>query len=131
MRDLDLTSRRLFVAVCETRNIARAVGQQAIMGSAIPKRLAALESTVGTQLRVRRRHSVDPTRRAKRCPTTLPPFWPTRRYRSDHVSPPPASAVHVMRLQAYAEAFDLRVIPLTEPWAQRHFAPCHRPATGA
>ena len=35
MRDLDLTSLRLFVAVCETRNIARAAEQQAIVGSAI------------------------------------------------------------------------------------------------
>ena len=61
MRDLDLTSLRLFVAVCETRNIARAAEQQAIVGSAISKRLAALEDTVGTQLLVRRRHGVAPT----------------------------------------------------------------------
>ncbi len=61
MRDLDLTSLRLFVAVCEARNIARAAEQQAIVGSAISKRLAALEDTVGTQLLVRRRHGVAPT----------------------------------------------------------------------
>ncbi len=61
MRDLDLTSLRLFVAVCETRNIARAAEQQAIVGSAISKRLAALEDTVGTPLLVRRRHGVEPT----------------------------------------------------------------------
>lgn len=61
MRDLDLTSLRLFVAVCETRNIARAAKQQAIVGSAISKRLAALEDTVGTPLLVRRRHGVAPT----------------------------------------------------------------------
>ena len=61
MRDLDLTSLRLFVAVCETRNIARAAEQQAIVGSAISKRLAALEDTVGTPLLVRRRHGVAPT----------------------------------------------------------------------
>lgn len=61
MRDLDLTSLRLFAAVCETRNIARAAEQQAIVGSAISKRLAALEDTVGTPLLVRRRHGVAPT----------------------------------------------------------------------
>ncbi|PKO42446.1 MAG: LysR family transcriptional regulator [Betaproteobacteria bacterium HGW-Betaproteobacteria-3] len=282
MRDLDLTSLRLFVAVCETRNIARAAEQQAIVGSAISKRLAALESTVGTQLLVRRRHGVDPTPAgqtllehasamlasaerigrdmaayatgvrgqvrivatasaiAESLPDDIAAFladpahrdiqidieervsslalqavregsaslaicWDvadmtglqTRRYRSDHlavvthashplaqhtalsvpdtlaydhVSLPPASAVHVMLLraaalagmplryrvvaatfeaalrvvrarlavcvlpaelaQAYAEAFDLRVIPLTDPWARRHFALCHRPAPG-
>lgn len=61
MRDLDLTSLRLFVAVCETRNIARAAEQQAIVGSAISKRLAALEHAVGTPLLVRRRRGVEPT----------------------------------------------------------------------
>ena len=35
VRDLDLTSLRLFVAVCEARSIARAAEQQAIVGSAI------------------------------------------------------------------------------------------------
>jgi DNA-binding transcriptional LysR family regulator len=61
MRDLDLTTLRLFVAVCEARNIARAAEQQAIVGSAISKRLAALEETVGTPLLVRRRRGVEPT----------------------------------------------------------------------
>jgi DNA-binding transcriptional LysR family regulator len=61
MHDLDLTSLRLFVAVCETRNIARAAGQQTLVGSAISKRLAALENTVGTPLLVRRRRGVEPT----------------------------------------------------------------------
>ena len=61
MRDLDLTTLRLFVAVCEARNIARAAEAQAIVGSAISKRLAALEDTVGTPLLVRRRRGVEPT----------------------------------------------------------------------
>ncbi len=61
MRDLDLTSLRLFVAVCEARSIARAAERQAIVGSAISKRLAALEDTVGTPLLVRRRRGVEPT----------------------------------------------------------------------
>jgi DNA-binding transcriptional LysR family regulator len=61
MRDLDLTTLRLFVTVCETRNMARAAEQAHIVGSAISKRLAQLEATVGTPLLVRRRHGVEPT----------------------------------------------------------------------
>lgn len=61
MRDLDLTTLRLFVAVCETRSIARAGEQAHIVGSAISKRLAQLESTVGLPLLVRRRRGVEPT----------------------------------------------------------------------
>jgi DNA-binding transcriptional LysR family regulator len=61
MRDLDLTTLRLFVAVCEQRNIARAAEQAHIVGSAISKRLAQLELDVGTPLLVRRRRGVEPT----------------------------------------------------------------------
>lgn len=61
MRDLDLTTLRLFVAVCETRSIARAGEQAHIVGSAISKRLAQLESTVGVPLLVRRRRGVELT----------------------------------------------------------------------
>jgi DNA-binding transcriptional LysR family regulator len=61
MRDLDLTSLRLFATVCETRNMARAGEQAHLAGSAISKRLAQLEHTVGTQLLIRRRHGVDLT----------------------------------------------------------------------
>ncbi len=61
MHDLDLTTLRLFVTVCETRNIARAAAQANRVGSAISKRLAQLEHTVGTPLLVRRRHGVEPT----------------------------------------------------------------------
>ncbi|CAN5374368.1 LysR substrate-binding domain-containing protein [soil metagenome] len=61
MRDLDLTSLRLFVTVCETRNIARAGELENIVASAISKRLAQLESVVGTQLLERRRRGVAPT----------------------------------------------------------------------
>jgi len=61
MRDLDLTSLRLFVAVCESRNIARAAEQQHIVASAISKRLAQLEGTVGVPLFERRRRGVVPT----------------------------------------------------------------------
>jgi DNA-binding transcriptional LysR family regulator len=61
MRDLDLTTLRLFVTVCETRNMARAAEQAHIVGSAISKRLAQLEEAVGSALLVRRRHGVEPT----------------------------------------------------------------------
>lgn len=61
MRDLDLTSLRLFVSVCETGNIARAGEKASIVGSAISKRLAQLEHTVGTPLLTRKRHGVAPT----------------------------------------------------------------------
>jgi len=61
MRDLDLTTLRLFATVCETRSIARAAARSNIVGSAISKRLAQLESTVGTPLLVRRRRGVEPT----------------------------------------------------------------------
>ncbi|GAB1575808.1 LysR family transcriptional regulator [Bordetella petrii] len=61
MRDLDFTSLRLFAIVCETRNIARASERANIAGSAISKRLAQLEHTVGAKLLVRRRHGVEPS----------------------------------------------------------------------
>ena len=61
MRDFDLTTLRLFVSVCETGNIARAGEKASIVGSAISKRLAQLEDSVGTPLLVRKRHGVAPT----------------------------------------------------------------------
>jgi DNA-binding transcriptional LysR family regulator len=61
LRDLDLTTLRLFVSVCETGNIARAGEKASIVGSAISKRLAQLEDQVGTPLLLRRRHGVVPT----------------------------------------------------------------------
>jgi DNA-binding transcriptional LysR family regulator len=61
MRDLDITTLRLFISVCETGNIARAGERASIEGSAISKRLAQLEDTVGTPLLVRKRHGVQPT----------------------------------------------------------------------
>ena len=61
MRDLDLTTLRLFVTVCETGNIARAGERANIVGSAISKRLAQLEEALGTPLLARKRHGVVPT----------------------------------------------------------------------
>lgn len=61
MPDLDLTSLRLFVCVCETGNIARAADRANVVGSAISKRIAHLEDLLGTPLFVRKRHGVAPT----------------------------------------------------------------------
>lgn len=57
----DLTSLRAFVAVCETRNFAHAAIRLYMVGSAMSKRMAALESQLGTALFVRQRHGVTPT----------------------------------------------------------------------
>lgn len=61
MRELDLTTLRLFVSVCELRNIAHAGERAHIVGSAISKRIAQLEHLVGSALLVRKRHGVEPT----------------------------------------------------------------------
>lgn len=61
MRELDLTSLRLFVAVCETGNMVRAGQRANIVGSAISKRLAQLEEHLGIALLVRKRYGVKPT----------------------------------------------------------------------
>jgi DNA-binding transcriptional LysR family regulator len=61
MRDLDLTSLRLFVAVCENGNIARAAEQNSLVASAVSKRLSALERSLGTPLLTRVKHGVSPT----------------------------------------------------------------------
>lgn len=58
---LDLTTLRLFVAVCESRNFAHAGVRQHLVGSAVSKRMAALEAQVGAALFVRQRHGVATT----------------------------------------------------------------------
>lgn len=60
-RHFDPVSLRLFVAVCEEGNIAQAGDREAIVPSAISKRIAALEDDIGTQLLVRSRHGITPT----------------------------------------------------------------------
>jgi DNA-binding transcriptional LysR family regulator len=60
-RTLDPVTLRLFVAVCEERNIARAAAREAIVASAVSKRIAALEQAVGTPLLVRGRRGIVPT----------------------------------------------------------------------
>ena len=58
MRDLDLTTLRYLVAVCDLQNIARAAEQEHVVPSAISKRIASLESTLGVALLIRTRRGV-------------------------------------------------------------------------
>src|SRR5262245_3759364 len=57
----DPVTLRLFVAVCEERNIARAAEREAIVASAVSKRIAAIEADIGTPLLVRGRRGIEPT----------------------------------------------------------------------
>ncbi|HVK33614.1 MAG TPA: LysR family transcriptional regulator [Burkholderiaceae bacterium] len=57
----DPVTLRLFVAVCEERNIARAAEREAIVASAVSKRIAAIEAEVGAPLLVRGRRGIEPT----------------------------------------------------------------------
>jgi DNA-binding transcriptional LysR family regulator len=61
MKDLDLTSLRYFVAVCESGNISRAAEQENVVPSAISKRLAQLEQDLRVPLLERQRRGVAPT----------------------------------------------------------------------
>ena len=61
MHDLDLTSLRLFVAVCDLGSMSAVADRSNLVASAVSKRLAHLEATVGTRLFTRRRHGVVPT----------------------------------------------------------------------
>ena len=61
MRPLDLLSLKLFITVCETRNMAQAAERECIVSSAVSKRLSQLEAAVGVRLLTRRHHGVLPT----------------------------------------------------------------------
>lgn len=61
MREPDLKTLRLFVAVCETENMARAALREHIEPSAVSKRIAQLEHDLGTPLLLRSRRGVRPT----------------------------------------------------------------------
>ncbi len=58
MHPFDPTSLRLFVAVCEERNIALAAQREAIVPSAVSKRIAQMEAQAGTPLLARGRRGV-------------------------------------------------------------------------
>lgn len=60
-RTIDPVTLRLFVAVCEERNIARAAAREALVASAVSKRIGAVEQQLGTPLLVRGRRGIEPT----------------------------------------------------------------------
>ena len=60
-RPFDPVSLQHFVAVCEEGSIARAAEREALVASALSKRIAALEAEVGVALLVRKRRGVEPT----------------------------------------------------------------------
>jgi len=60
-RHFDPVTLRLFVAVCEERNIARAAEREAIVASAISKRIGAIEQELGVALIRRGRRGIEPT----------------------------------------------------------------------
>lgn len=57
----DPVTLRLFVAVCDERTIARAAAREALVASAVSKRIAAIEARLGTAVLVRGRRGVEPT----------------------------------------------------------------------
>jgi DNA-binding transcriptional LysR family regulator len=61
MRDIDMKSLRLLVAVCDHQNMTRAAAQEHIEPSAISKRMAQLEADLGTPLLRRGQRGVQPT----------------------------------------------------------------------
>ena len=61
MKNVDLKTLQLLVAVCDHGNIKRAAAQEHIEPSAISKRIAQLEEALGTPLLVRERRGVTPT----------------------------------------------------------------------
>jgi DNA-binding transcriptional LysR family regulator len=61
MKDLDLTTLRLFVEVCDAQSIKRVAEREQIDASAITKRLAKLEEQLQTPLLKRVRQGVQPT----------------------------------------------------------------------
>lgn len=61
MAPIDHTTLRLFVAVCEEGTIARAAEREAITASAVSKRIADVEVSIGTPLLSRGQRGVSPT----------------------------------------------------------------------
>jgi DNA-binding transcriptional LysR family regulator len=61
MRDIDLKTLRLLVAVCDHQSMTRAAEQEHIEPSAISKRMAQLEADLGTPLLRRGQRGVQPT----------------------------------------------------------------------
>lgn len=57
----DPVTLRLFIAVCEEGNIARAAERESLVASAVSKRIAAVEAEIGAPLLVRGRRGIQPT----------------------------------------------------------------------
>ena len=60
-RHIDLVTLRLFIAVCEEGNIARAADREAIVASAVSRRIASIEQEIGAPLLVRGRRGIKPS----------------------------------------------------------------------
>ncbi|MBU4609284.1 LysR family transcriptional regulator [Achromobacter sp. GG226] len=60
-RSIDVVTLRLFVAVCEEGSIARAAEREAIVASAVSRRIAAIEDDIGAPLLVRGRRGIRPS----------------------------------------------------------------------
>jgi DNA-binding transcriptional LysR family regulator len=60
-RLVDPVTLRLFVSICEMHSIARAAEREALVASAVSKRIVAIEDRMGVQLLVRGRRGVEPT----------------------------------------------------------------------
>jgi DNA-binding transcriptional LysR family regulator len=61
LRKLDLTSLRLFAAVCQEKNIARAAEREFIASSAVSRRIAEIEALVGLPLIQRHQRGISVT----------------------------------------------------------------------
>ena len=60
-KSIDVVTLRLFVAVCEEGSIARAAEREAIVASAVSRRIAAIEDDIGAPLLVRGRRGIRPS----------------------------------------------------------------------
>jgi DNA-binding transcriptional LysR family regulator len=60
-RHIDPVMLRLFVAVCEELSIARTAAGEALVASAVSKRIAAVEQAIGAPPVVRGRRGIEPT----------------------------------------------------------------------
>lgn len=61
VKKLDLTSLRLFVAVCQEKNIARAAAREFITPSAVSRRITEIESLVGLPVLIRHHRGISVT----------------------------------------------------------------------
>src|SRR5882672_1172072 len=60
-RHIDLVTLRLFIAVCDEGNIARAADRENIVASAVSRRIAAIEEDIGAPLLMRGRRGIKPS----------------------------------------------------------------------